>query len=434
MKQTSSAGLTLERFGLEAIPQQQRQTTALEYMIMQIAFSVNAGNFLVPALAVLEGGLSFIQAIIATVFGALVAFLLVSALSLPGGRYGLPAQYSIRAFLGSHGARVISSPIRTITSLYWFSVQTIGGTYLLIHILERIFQAAIPFWPLAFLISTSIATLAVIGFNAVKRVLKLFLPILIFGQAVLLFLFIRELNASDVSILTEGDRNIKTMAFFASLAFVQYVSGVSAAADMARYAKTSKHAFWGLFAGNSMGFILTAGFGAFSAAFFATNNPFIAGADITSSPFIIFIIFIMAMVSMISINLNNAYTGGFSLLNTFPALGRINSAIVFGALGVGLSMFPTFVNEAKQYISLLGALIIPLSSVIVTDYLLCKKGALSEQDLANIAANQYKLNFVALTVIVLGTALYMMIPEEYAPGFLTFLIVGICYFTIKIRK
>lgn len=64
----------LERFGLEPVPTQLRTSRWFDYLLIGIAFSVNAGNFLVPALAVLEGGLSFTYAVLSTVLGATIAF------------------------------------------------------------------------------------------------------------------------------------------------------------------------------------------------------------------------------------------------------------------------------------------------------------------------------------------------------------------------
>lgn len=164
----------IERYGLEAVPAPLRTTTGLEYGMIQVAISVNSGNFLVPALAVLEGGLSFYYAVMSTVIGAALAFIFVSFLALPGAKYGIPAQYAIRSILGVDVARFVASPVRTLTSLYWFSVQTIGGTYLVKELLTRFGGYDIPFIPLALTMASVMAILALIGFDAVKKITKFF--------------------------------------------------------------------------------------------------------------------------------------------------------------------------------------------------------------------------------------------------------------------
>ena len=87
--------------GLMQLPSSLKLSTWKEYAIITFAFSVNAGNFLVPALAVTQGNLPWIAAFLAVWIGALLAFLCVSALSIPGALYGLPGQYILRTFVGS---------------------------------------------------------------------------------------------------------------------------------------------------------------------------------------------------------------------------------------------------------------------------------------------------------------------------------------------
>lgn len=424
----------IERFGLDAVPKELRTTTSLEYAIIQIAVSVNAGNFLVPALAVLEGGLSFFYAVLATVTGAAFAFLFVSLLSIPGAKYGIPSQYAIRSIMGVRGTRFVASPVRTMTSLYWFSVQTIGGTYLLKELLDRFLGVKIPFTPLALSMALVMAVLALIGFNAVKKITKYFLPVLFLGGIVMVFIF---MTTTEVGMTwhdvwhKQGTNSVGSFIFFASLAFVQYVSGVSSASDMARYGKTPKAAGIGLFVGNLIGFFITAFLGAYTAALAGSWNPFVVATQLTNSMLFIGIIFVAAIASMISINLSNAYTGGYSLLNSIPSLGRVRSAIVFGLVAITLSSFPALVNDAKAYISLLGGFIIPLSAVIVSDFLLIKKRILTGLDFERLASGSYHYNKVGFASVFVGMIVYFLLPEGMSPGFLTFILTGCMYYLVK---
>ncbi len=425
----------IERFGLEAVPKELRTTSGLEYAMIQIAVSVNAGNFLVPALAVLEGGLSFYYAVLATVTGAAMAFLFVSFLALPGAKYGIPAQYAIRSILGVKGARYIASPVRTLTSLYWFSVQTIGGTYLLKELIERFLGYQVSFLLLALSMATLMAVLALIGFEAVKRLTKYFLPILFLGGVVMLYIFIttEAVGVTPAVLPGEEGNTVASFVFFASLAFVQYVSGVSSASDMARYGKTSTQAYWGLYSGNVLGFFMTAVLGAYTATLAGSWNPYVVATQMTGSSWFIAIIFLAAIVSMISINLSNAYTGGYSLLNMIPKLGRVRSAVIFGIVAIILSAFPSLVNDAKVFISYLGALIIPLSAVIVSDFILVKKCKLKERDFEHLANESYSYNKSGLISTVIGVICYLSLPESLSPGFITFIVTGVLYFALVRR-
>lgn len=420
---------TIERLGLESVPQNLKTTTWFEYFIIQLAFSVNSGNFLVPALAVMEGGLSMFWAILSTLIGGTLSFFFVSVLSLPGARYGLPAQYVIRSMIGTRLSRLIASPVRSLTSLYWFSVQTIGGTLVVLSLLKKAVGVEFPLIPIAVSLALIMTILALIGFEAVKKAAKLFMPFLLIGQAAILIIFINtSANESGTNILFSGGGfSLGAFVFFASLAFVQYVSGVSASSDITRYAKSGKQGFWGLFAGNVFGFFMTALLGTFSAALFNNLNPFVAATEQTGSVLLTILIGICAMVSMISINLSNAYTGGFSLLNAIPSLGRVKSALVFGAAGIILSCFPALVNNAKDYISLLGAFVIPLSAVIVADFLYIKKARIPDKDLERLASGTFQYNQKAIYTLSAALVIYFLIPEGWSPGFISFLLTFMMY-------
>lgn len=413
--------INFEVFGLQPVPASLKQSTWKEYAIIAFAFSVNAGNFLVPALAVTQGNLPWIVAFLAVWIGAILAFLCVSALSIPGSLYGLPGQYILRAFIGSWLATKIASPIRIVTSLYWFSVQTIGGTYILQATLANFFNLEVSFAWLAILTASLMAYLALVGYDAVKKVSRLFLPLLIVGQGLMLFVIFTEIPAVSPTTTSEFNMNWGTFFFYMSLAFVQFVSGVSASSDMTRYAKTARQGFAGMFIGNTAGYFMTALIGTLVASKFNSINPFVALSQITPYTSISLLIIVSGLLAMISINIGNAYTGGFSMLNTWPKLGRIKSAILFGVVGVILSCFPSLSTEAASIISLLGAGIIPLSAIVVVDYLWIKKGIITEQQLLDVVTNSYKLNLAAILTFTVMSIIYLLIPKEFSPGMLIFL-------------
>ncbi|WP_377888171.1 cytosine permease [Alkalihalobacillus sp. R86527] len=434
MNSTNKPITKIERFGLESVPKDLRTTSWYEYAMIQMTISVNAGNFLVPALAVLEGGLSFMWAVISTVLGAMLAFIFVSFLSFPGARKGIPSQYAVRSFLGQKGAQYFASPVRSITSLYWFAVQTIGGTYMVVELIKRAFSITLPFLPVSLLLATLMATLALVGFNAVKKATVFLLPLLFAGTvSMMIVFFTSSINGNTFpSIISSTEApGYTTFFFYASLAFVQYVSGVSSSSDMARYARSTKHAFFGLFLGNSFGFLFTAILGAYTASVAASWNPFLITSRYTDSTVLLTFIFIAALCSMFTINISNAYTGGYSLLNTFPSLGRVKSAIILGCFAIMLSGFPALVNEADQFISLLGAFVIPLSAIIITDFIIIKKTRFTSELYSKMNSRQNVINYAGFIAIVSGMCFYLLLPVSFSPGFLSFLFTSILYLVIK---
>jgi cytosine permease len=420
-----------ERYGLEPVPISLKQSSWKEYAIITFAFSVNAGNFLVPALAVTQGNLSWQAAFLAVWIGAVLAFLLVSALSIPGALYGLPGQYIVRAYTGSWLATKIASPIRVITSLYWFSVQTIGGTFILQTVISKFLNIEIPFPLLAIITSALMAYLALVGYDAVKKITRLFLPVLLIGQGLMLYVIFTELPLETNFFSSSSLFEWGPFFFYLSLAFVQFVSGVSASSDMTRYAKTAKQGFTGMFVGNATGYLMTALIGSLVGSFFNSTNPFVMLSESAPHVIIGLIITFSGLLAMISINIGNAYTGSFSLLNTWPALGRIKSSFLFGVVGITFSCFPTLASEASYFISYLGAGIIPLSAILVTDYLLIKKGTITEAHLLKVISGSYQINLPSILTFASMSIVYLCIPQTYSPGMLIFIISSLLYYLLS---
>lgn len=176
---------------------------------------------------------------------------------------------------------------------------------------------------------------------------------------------------------------------------------------------------------------MTALLGGLSASLFKDLNPFVAAGQLTDSSVLLLVITACAMVSMISINLSNAYTGGYSLLNALPSLSRIQSALLFSVAGIILSSFPQLVYNAQEYISYLGILIIPISAIVVADYLVIRRGRISEIALVRLANGESNFNREALVVLGIGMVLYLVIPDSFSPGFSCFIVTCVVYVVSK---
>lgn len=418
---------TIEKFGLEPIPEEKKSTRWYEYAIIQFSFSPNAGNFLVPALAVLVGGLSFGWALLCTIIGASLSFYIVSVMSQPGSKYGIPAQYAIRSFLGIKGAKYISSPMRAIASIYWFAVQTIGGSLVIQVIFQKLGGITIPLLPISLFLSIFMSVLAIVGFEAVRNMTKYCLPILILGGIMILILFLvsplESFHFDRVWSSPHATNHPSSIIFYTGLAFVQYLAGASSSADLSRYAKSDRDSHWGLLIGNILGFSFTAFLGIYAALAAGEWNPYVVANEITSSKLITVVIFLSAMISMVLINMSNAYSGGFSLLNCFPSLGRVKSTMIFCLFGTLLCCFPTIVDEAKSYISLLGILVGPVIGVIFIEFVLIQKRTID----LNVLLGDYNYNRRAIIMILLGTILALILPSTWPTGTITFGLVSIIY-------
>jgi purine-cytosine permease-like protein len=424
----------IERFGLDSVPALLRTSRWYDYFILQFAFSFNAGNFLLPSLAVLEGHLSFYGAVFSIVLGNFAAYLIVSVFALPGVDYGIPGQYAIRSVLGSAGSRFISSPLRVLISIYWFAVQSLGAAVVIHSMLIGFGISFINVISIAIVFAVFMTFIAIMGFHAVTRIIRLMMPLLLLIMVVMWVLFLTSdsphFQWSYVSTF-QGENQWLVFLFFSSLSFSQFIGNVSSSADICRYAKTRKDAFFGLLTGNTLGLIVTASLAAYAAIAMGEWNPYVAATQLSHSYLIQLLILAGVMISMFSINLNNAYTGGFSLLNAIPKLNRISATAFIGIAAMGLCLFPSIIGNAEIFISFLGSLAAPLGGVIIIDYLWIKKMKIDTaalQQSYGIYHYFHGYNIPAAVSIIVGFIYFHTAPNELSLGLTSCLLSGALYF------
>ena len=108
----------------------------------------------------------------------------------PGVDYGLPGQVAMRATLGFWGARLLSSPYRVVAATYWFAAQALTGALGIQALVEAMPGHHLPLVPIALALAAFHATLAVLGFDVMRWLLRVVLPISLAFTAVLVGLYL----------------------------------------------------------------------------------------------------------------------------------------------------------------------------------------------------------------------------------------------------
>src|SRR5438552_15882908 len=133
--------------------------------------------YLLGAFAVVDGGLPLPWAVAAVVVGQALAYAALVIVAQPGVDYGLPGQVAMRASLGFWGARVLSSPYRVVASTYWFAAQALAGALGLQAVILATSGRHVSLVPMALALAAFHAVLAVLGFDVMRYVLRLVLPL-----------------------------------------------------------------------------------------------------------------------------------------------------------------------------------------------------------------------------------------------------------------
>jgi NCS1 family nucleobase:cation symporter-1 len=410
----------VEEYGVEPIPAELRTVGWPDLFAINFTFFLNPVMYVLGALAVVDGGLPLPWAVAATVLGQALAFGLLVVVAQPGVDHGLPGQVAMRASLGLWGARGLSSPYRMVAATYWFAAQALAGSLGIQAIVVALGAGKPPLVPVALGLAVFHATLAVLGFDVMRYVLRVVLPVSLVFTAVLLALYVasdnprfavgRVLESPDQHLTWTGFATYVTVMCGASLTLVTNV------ADLCRYTPTRRDLRIGLLGSSVLAVAVTTFVGGYAAAATGELNPFIAVAELTRIEPLLVLLLAAIVVQGIAANITNVYTAGLSLVNAAPPLGRLGATLVAAAAAIGLSAFPDVIEEAERWVSHLGNVAAPLTGVVLADYLLVKRGRIDVAALFD-PAGRYRyvagVNAAALLAVATGVAVYSALPHAW---------------------
>src|SRR5262245_47579051 len=377
--------------------------------------------YLLGAFAVVDGGLPLWWAVAAMVAGQALAYSILVVVAQPGVDYGLPGQVAMRATLGFWGSRLLSSPYRVIAATYWFAAQALTGA-LGIQALVKAMPGHhhLPLVPVALGLATFHAALAVLGFDVMRWLLRVVLPVSLAFTAVLVGMYLAS-DDPDFAVghvFSSANRHL-TWTGFAT--YVTVMAGgsltlVGNIADFCRYTPTRRDVRIGLFSSAITATMVTTFVGGYAAVATGETNPFVAVADLTSSTALLVVLALAIVVQGIAANITNVYTGGLSLVNTVPALGRVVATLLVGAAAVTLAGFPDFVDHAQNWITHLGNVAAPLTGVVLADYIVRRHCRIDVEALFD-PNGRYRfwngVNVEAILAVAGGVALYYALPHSW---------------------
>ena len=408
----------VEHYGIEPIPAELRTAGWRDLFAVNFTFFLNPVMYVLGALAVLEGGLPLPWAIAAMVAGQALAFGFLVVVARPGVDDGLPGQVAMRATFGILGARLATSPYRMVAATYWFAAQSLTGALGFQAIVDAMSGHRLPLVPTAVGLGVFYAALALLGFDVMRWLLKIVLPLSLGAAAVLVTLFVtsddpryapaRVWESPDQSLTWVGFATFVTVMCGSSLTLVTNV------ADVCRYTPTRRDMQVGLVASALLTAVATTFVGGYVAAASGDTNPFVAAAGLTSSDVVLAGLLVAIVVQTVAANLTNVYTAGLSLVNSLPRLGRLRATAIVGAAAVILSGFPSFIEEAQGWVTHLGNVGAPLTGVVLADYLIVQRGRIDVPSLFDPAGRyRYRggVNLPALLGVAAGVAAYYSLPD-----------------------
>ena len=307
-----------------------------------------------------------------------------------------------------------------IAATYWFAAQALAGSLGIQAVVVALGGAKPPLVPVALALAVFHATLAVLGFDVMRYVVRVVLPLSLAFTAVLVALYLtsddphyavgRVFHSPDQHLTWTGFATYVTVMCGASLTLVTNV------ADLCRYTPTRRDLRIGLFASAVLAVAVTTFVGGYAAAATGELNPFIAVADLTRIDALLVLMLAAIVVQGIAANITNVYTAGLSLVNAVPALGRLGATLAVSVAAIALSAFPGVIEEAQTWIAHLGNVAAPLTGVVLADYLVVKRARVDVEALFD-HAGRYRyvsgVNVAALLAVAAGAVVYSALPHAW---------------------
>ncbi len=428
---------TVEEFGVEPIPAELRTVGWRDLFAINFTFFLNPVMYVLGALAVVDGGLPLWWAVAAMVIGQALAFALLVVVAEPGVDQGLPGQVAMRATFGFWGARALTSPYRMVAATYWFAAQALAGSLGIQAIFLAISGHRLSLVPVALALGAFHAILAVLGFDVMRYVLRVVLPLSLAFTGVLVGLYIasddpryavgRVFHSPDQHLTWAGLATYVTVMCGASLTLVTSV------ADFCRYTPTRRDMRIGLAASALLSAVVTTFVGGYAAAATGEVNPFIAVAELTRNNVLLVLLLIAIVVQGIAANITNVYTAGLSLVNALPVLGRLRATILVAAGAVALAAFPDLIEQAQRWIVHLGNVASPLAGVVLADYVVRKRRRIDVPALFDPSGPYRYVNGVsvaAVAAVAAGVGVYNAVPHSWLKVAWGLAAGGACYLAL----
>jgi NCS1 nucleoside transporter family len=411
----------VEGYGVEPIPAELRTAGWRDLFAINFTFFLNPVMYLLGAFAVVDGRLPLWWAVAAVVVGQVIAYAALVVVAQPGVDEGLTGQVAMRATLGFWGSRLLSSPYRVVAATYWFAAQALTGA-LGLQALAKAMPGHhhLPLVPLALALAVFHATLAILGFDVMRWLLRVVLPVSLAFTGLLVGLYLASDDPSfGVRHVFSSPHQHLTWPGFAT--YVTVMAGASLTlvgniADFCRYTPTRRDMRIGLFSSAITASFVTTFVGGYAAVATGETNPFVAVADLTSSTAVLVVLALAIVVQGIAANITNVYTGGLSLVNTVPALGRVVATVLVGVAAVTLACFPDFVDHAQNWITHLGNVAAPLTGVVLADYVVRRHCRIDVEALFD-PDGRYRflkgVNVEAVAAVAGAVVVYYVVPHSW---------------------
>ena len=345
----------------------------------------------------LAQGAGFVNAVIATLTGALILSLMSIPAAIVGVKSRLSSYMIIEHTFGYAGAKFVN---------FWFGVFLLGWYAVTAELFGRtLFLAAgelstlaVPEWAYTVLSSALVTVTTIYGFKAIDRLALVAVPFLLLALLAVVVLSLREVSFAEL-MGTSGDAIDMPTAISAVVGAA--IVGVVLTPDLTRYARNVRDCVTASFLGQG---------GGMSIAYIVGMIPVLVWNELEPMNYMFLIGYGgMALAVIVfatwTTNVINLYSTALAARASVP-LGRYRSVVVAsGVVGTAAALVGISDNLI-DFLVVMGLLVPPIAGVYLSDFFLFGRRDFSAARLDGRPAIRVNAVVVGLGVGVLSTWMY----------------------------
>ena len=325
--------------------------------------------FCIPIFSIggtMAASMDIVSFLAAVLLGSVVIALVGLLTGAIGARTHLTSGFNARFALGVTGGKIFSL-ILSVSLFGWFGYQCHDFAKSVVTSLAAFGfpDGSIALWTI--LGGVLVIATATAGFSGITSFSVLGVPLLIALVLAAAFITAGQVDASALRAASSAASGGMSLSTGITLVVSCYISGACITADVSRFSKTQRDAFWGPFLGYMVVFPLAFLLGGFFQYAYGISD--ICQVMFTYCGMALFVPF-MLVVSIWAINNYNLYCAVLGIINTLDDHVKLPQWLVTLLVGVVSTLLGALgiMDALTPFLNLLGVLIPPVVAIIIADY------------------------------------------------------------------
>ena len=347
------------------------------------------------------------------VFASLIGALILAAVAVIGTRTGLSTFTIARVAYGQKGAKFFAAQ-NVLILCGWGMIQGYLGGLALNQVMTEAFGFSNILLAI-FLTQGLVLSITILGHTGIQRIEGIASTMMVIIAMSVIYSLLKERGLGELESLPLSDKPSLTLAIVFDIVLSTAFSWMALPCDYNRYCKSEKVSFGGITSGYLIGTMIAMGLGILVGSYTLldgkepTYDPssLLGGGLAVAASLVLFL-------SIVTTNIMNLYSIVMSTMSILPKSKFSVMTLIFGTV----CLTGTFIQEALLesffgWLLVVGALLIPVFAIIVTDYYLVNKAQVDTDAIldANNPRYQYTNGFnipaIVTYLISAGLAFYI---------------------------